>query len=154
MNSKVAKFVNLMMSTQSEGEAIQCWRSARSIQPDGKLADHIEPGRHTPAAFDLMGDWDRQEREDTNQRVRANRAKREELKLRERELKIQEREEALVQAQKARAEQEGLTRAERELTDLISIIGMVAEGSPHWSDRQIARHLKISPTTVGKYRKR
>ena len=154
MSSKVAKFVNLMMSTQSEGEALQCWRSARNIQPEGKLADHIDPGRPTPVAFDLMGDWDRQEREDTNQRVRANRAKREELKLRERELKIQEREEALVQAQKFRAVREELSRAERELADLISKIRMVAEGSPHWSDRQIAKHLKISPTTVGKYRKR
>jgi hypothetical protein len=161
--ARVAKILNLMMSTDSEEEALQCWRSARAIVPSGKLMDHVE-AKAKPAFGDfplgagmesMFADRMRQAAEEADLKIKvaANRAKSEELKLRERELRIKEREAAVLFAQREREAQMHMPRAAREQADLISGIERLSASNPSWTDRQIARELKVSPSTVGKYRR-
>lgn len=188
VTEKVTKLVNLMVSTESENEALQCWRSARTILPTGKLLDTTHGRAAQKPNFELAAAQEElkilrasegklraseaqlRSREADQRKhvaklvdreaylvVRLKEARKEELKFRllfslKRELANKERRELPLPVAGEDVEMDTMPRAAREHATLIAGIERLSASNPEWTDRQIARELKISPSTVGKYR--
>jgi len=90
----LTKVLNLLLSTDSEAEALEAWRQARRLQPSGKLGHQEDPEPKAPSRYFKSPAWQEykeEERKQLNEQHRRNKIRREALMLEIEALKLNER---------------------------------------------------------------